>query len=300
MNGLTAARLPYVAVIPPLAAVLPDPFDPEEAAAAHHDLFAFNLFPYAGIFLTDSGLLGGDVTNQVAQAYRQAGFSIGASTASPDHLGHAFAFLAFLAEREAEAWPLQPAGALLWQQKQHHFLARHLLLWLIPCAIAVQQQANRFYSELAQWSLILALTHFAEGAAASVSGGQQPPDLPDNPPLLDDERAGLKEIARYLITPLQSGIYLGRHDIGQLARRLELPRGFGNREQMLLNLMRAAGQYDQASQLFTLIGAVINRWQLVYDSLSVDFPDAAAFVQPWQSRTAQAQHLLNGMLLQAN
>ena len=59
LEGVTAELLPYVRAIPELAAALPHPYAPDAAAAQHHDLFKFHLFPYAAIFLDASGLLGG-------------------------------------------------------------------------------------------------------------------------------------------------------------------------------------------------------------------------------------------------
>ena len=104
---------------------------------------------------------------------------------------------------------------------------------------------------------------------------------------------------RHLITPAFSGIYLSRYTIGQLARQLELPRGFGNREQMLLNLLRTAVQYESLLQLLNLLQETAVKWQTNYQNLITNYPKSEPFLTPWQNRTQNSQHLLTQIIHQA-
>ena len=301
LEGITADLLPTIRAIPELADLLPDPIDLEETAAAHHRLFAFNVFPYAGIFLEDSGLLGGPIAGEVKGIYQKAGFETDTAGADPDHLGQEMAFLAYLTGAEARAWQNDQLPAVsAWQAAQYHFLETHLLSWLIPCLITIQQQEDNFYRRLAQIILALAAGHYQTLVETDSILADEPASIPiplesstaGMFPPLEDGQTGLREIARFLITPVQAGLFLSRHDLDLLARRLSLPHGFGSREQMLLNLLRTAGQYDSALALFQALQAHINCWQEIYRSVQKDFPQTAVFVHPWQNRTEQAQQLL--------
>ena len=297
---ITAELLPYLESIPELAAVLPTTFGVDEMAAAHHQLFAFNLYPYASIFLDPSRLLGGQVTNEMEAVYQQAGYEEN-SAVDPDHLGQAFGFLAFLSEREATALDSGQAATAV-QQAQFHFLDNHLLPWLIPAVIAIQQQEDAFYRELARLALGLAADHFEVLKTAELPQTSIPlPTLTGQTaeqPTLEDGRTGLRDIARYLITPIQSGIYLGRSDINRLARRISLPHGFGSREQMLQTLLEVAGQYDAAPHLFEALQKLVTTWRKAYDEVGRDFPGTAAFVQLWQRRLEETKRLLTEMEIQ--
>ena len=97
---------------------------------------------------------------------------------------------------------------------------------------------------------------------------------------------------RYLLLPALSGIYLSRDDIGQLGRQFDLPRGFGSREMMLLNLLRTAVQYDALPSLLTALQETCRNWQTNYQTLISQYPKAALFIQPWQARAAATEQMV--------
>jgi TorA maturation chaperone TorD len=305
LEGVTADLLPTIRAVPELADLLPESVDLDEAAAIHNRLFAFNVFPYAGIFLDDSGLLGGPAAGEVERLYRQAGFEIDVSGAGADHLGQELAFLTYLATAESDAWADNNVSAVQsWQAAQYKFLKNHLLPWLTPCLIAIELQEDEFYRRIAQIVMALSAGHYE---ALTIAGSLPENEtsfitLPVQQPTagqslsLEDGRTGLREIARFLITPSQAGIFLGRHDLNLLARRLSLPHGFGSREQMLMNLLQSAGQYDSALPLFQTLQERVTIWQERYQRVQSEFPQTAVFVQPWQKRTSQGQHLITCLI----
>lgn len=295
LEGVTERLWPYVQALPDLAAALPPPFSPDNAAATHHHLFAFNLFPYESIFLDSSGLLGGDVTQAAARAYEQVGFQVDAAAASPDHLGHELLYLAHLTAAEALAWQNHPLQRVApWQERQYHFLENHLLRWLIPFTVALERAAEPFYHSLGQLTLALVADHYAE-----LSSLHDMPllafVLPDETVALDEAQTGLRQIVHYLITPRASGLYLTRQGIEQLGRQLDLPRGFGTREEMMRSLWDAAAQYDQIMPLLYALKKQINEWQSAYDA--VIFPALTPFIQPWQKCLHRTHLLLTDLTL---
>lgn len=290
LQGVTAVSLPYIQQIPELTAVLPQPFSADHAAASHHELFQFNIFPYESFFLGEDGLVGGDVTAVVNQLYFQLGWQTAVTATEADHLGQELACLAFLVTKEAEAWESdQTATANDWQTRQQLFLQSHLLRWIPTCLLAIQQQPDPFFAQLAQVTLELLLAHadaLAKRATAPLSF------LPPPQNILADEKTGFKEIIHFLLLPALSGIYLSRDNIGQLGRQFDLPRGFGSRETMLLNLLRTAVQYDALPALLTALQETCRRWQASYQELIDQHPQTALFIQPWQARAAATEQMV--------
>jgi TorA maturation chaperone TorD len=286
LRGITAVSLPYLQQIPELTAVLPTPFNADSAAASHHELFQFNIFPYESFFLGEDGLVGGEVTAVVNQSYFQLGWQTAVAATEADHLGHELACLAFLGAQEAEAWEsYQTAAATDWQTRQQFFLQNHLLLWAPNCLLAIQEQSDPLYAELAQMTLSLLLSH---------TGDVSPPPhfLPPVQNILAHEKSGFKEIAHFLLLPGLSGITLSRDNIGQLGRQFDLPRGFGSRGTMLLNLLRTAVQYDTLPALLIALQATCRRWQTSYQDLIDQHPQTALFIQPWQARAAATEQMV--------
>lgn len=295
LNGITAENLALVQMMPELGARLTMPFDADEAAADHHQLFGFNVHPYQSYFLDPAGLLGGPVTEGVARAYQRLGFWPDASSESADHIGFEVAFLAFLCAAEAEALEDdQPEIAGQLGDHQATFLAAHLLPWIGPLTLAIDQQGQGFYSSLARVTFDLVQEHASE--LTSQQG--RPPGgnvaLPLAPEIMEDEGTGLKEIAEFLLTPAYSGIYLSRDDIGRLARRQAIPRGFGDRRQMLLNLLRLAANYDALGQVIDGLEALAGRWLTEYDEM-VGQEGMEPYIAAWRSRATRTATMLKQM-----
>ena len=302
LQGITAVTLPTLQQLPELAAHLPQPFDPDTSAASHVDLFQHNIFPYESFFLSDAGLLGGRDTAVVQQHYQQRGYSAASSGTEADHLGNQLGFLAFLTAAEADAWADNlPHEAARLRTHQQQFLHSHLLRWAIPCLLAIQQQPDPFFATVAQLTLDLLLQDYedlAETVCPEFSEGAVPPPnfLPPTQNILANEKTGFKQIAHHLVAPALSGIVLSRSTIAQLARQHNLPRGFGGREQMLLNLLRTAVQYDTLPPLLTALQKTCQTWQSSYQQLAQSHPQAGPFLQPWQERTKLTEKIVAELL----
>lgn len=291
LEGLTSGLMTYVQAIPKLVETLPEFFDADEAAADHQHLFGFNVFPYQSIFLDPSGLLGGDIPEGVLLCYQEAGFDVQTGSESADHIGHELHLLAFLSGQEAKT--RQDGRSEILQRTielQHDFLDRHLLPWLPALVQALSRQKHPFYSALAGLTLDLVAEHRASRKLSPAVDFQ----LARPPKLLEDEKTGLKEIVGYLLRPVYSGIYLSRDDIGRLARQRSLPRGFGDRQQMFLNLLRSAANYGGLAAILEQLQSLAESWAETYAEMAFD-PALAPFASQWHSRAAGTTNILDEM-----
>lgn len=295
LSPITADILPYLEAVAELQASLPRPVNLEEMAADHHHLFAFNVFPYEAVFLDESGLLGGAVTDEVRRRYRQAGYRVDADATIPDHVGHELGLLAFLCAAEADAHEdrLQRQVDRL-RRLQFDFFQHHLLRWLPPFVLALHNHTPPFYARVGEMALQLIQDHVAD---LGDPGRMASAPLPRAPQPLTDEESGLKEIARFLVTPLHSGLYLSRDMIADLAREFDLPRGFGSREQLMVNTFRAAAQYDSLAGLLTALEELAAEWEAEYTALSSG--PLVSFTATWRDRVLATRSMLVEMKAQS-
>jgi hypothetical protein len=169
-------------------------------------------------------------------------------------------------------------------------MAEHLVRWLPPFLVALQRQAGPFYQAVARLNWDVVGDHFQEEP--------DPWSLPPRPGLLADENTGLRQIAATLLAPPLSGFFLGRDAIGQLARHQTLPRGFGDRQQMLLNLLRSAAQYEQFPALLAELQAVVAGWNQAYVELAGTA--LATAVAVWQERLGATDAMLARLVEEAH
>jgi len=290
-HGLTERDLEAVRQIDVLARHLPAPFDPDESAADHQHIFGFNVFPYESVFLDPSGQLGGVVTSTTIRDYKQAGFEIDSAAGSPDHIGQQLAYLAFLSKAQDKAREENNQMQLeLMREYQRAFLDTHILCWLPPLVLSIKNQNTPFYSSLADFTVATVVKHrMSQDRPAGAAF-----NLPQPPNLFDQEGTGLKEIVAYLLTSVYSGIYFSRDDIGRLAKDQSVPRGFGDRRQMMLSLIRSVAAYGDTDQVLSSIQHLANKWEEAYREMAASsepMPAAAA----WMKRASETANLIELM-----
>lgn len=295
LHGLTPALAPAVAAIPELAVTCPADIDPDQAAADHQALLGFALFPYQSIFLDPSGLLGGEESVRVQHSYTHYGFVPVTSTEAPDHIGHELACLAFLCAAESDAWEDQRTGIVQQVQRlQVDFLQNHLLRWLPPLVLAMQRQHQPFYAALAELTLALVDHHLTEMHDRRVHGTVATATftLSPAPMLLEERTTTLADIVNWLLAPPYSGLFLSRDDLGRLARRYQLPRGFGERALLLTNLLRSAIKYDCFGALITDLHTLVNTEAQAYQRFADEMPASTPWLARWQAQTTATAALL--------
>ncbi|HUQ31175.1 MAG TPA: molecular chaperone TorD family protein, partial [Pyrinomonadaceae bacterium] len=100
--------------------------DAVPSADEHTELFIFQLYPYASVYLGAEGMMGGEARDRVAGFWRALG---GVPPAEADHLSVILALYSRLAELEDEESG-KPALRAGWRGARRAFLWEHLLSWL--------------------------------------------------------------------------------------------------------------------------------------------------------------------------
>lgn len=213
------------------ALCLPGRVDP----ADHTELFAFQLVPYASVYLGAEGMLGGEAADRVAGFWRALRLT---PPPEPDHLAALLGLFAALGE--AEGGERDPARQALWRQARRALLWEHLLTWAVSYARAVAGSAPRFH---ATWAELLERTLLAE--AADLEPPATPPlHLRDAPPLAERGAPSLPErgvdaapLVGALLAPVRSGLILTRWDLARAARSLGLGLRMGERAFALRSML---------------------------------------------------------------
>jgi hypothetical protein len=102
----------------------------------------------------------------------------------------------------------------------------------------------------------------------------------------------VKDIANFLVTTPYAGIFLSRDNIGDLARRLNMPRGFGDRGQMMANLFRSGAQFEEMPAFLQTLTTILDETLNSYTKFIADNPHLAPFVTPWQAHLTHTQTML--------
>ena len=291
LEGVSAETQPYIAAIPELEYNFTNL---DLAAAAYQELFGFNLFPHESVFLGTDGLLGGEISSAVQQMCEQAGY---APPENADHIGSELGLLAWLAGAESDAWADNATAiALQLQNRQYVFLESHLLRWLPALVVAIQNHDDAFFAQAAvvTWQLVGA--HFdalhRQRAIPTVTPLADPPDLLNNPDTT------LKAFARLFTTPAHCGVWIGRHELATLARNVGVPRGFGGRLDMFMNLFRSAVQFDEAEEVFGELLSLAESRAKAYEQLGQLAPTTVPFIDTWRKRALKSAETLSTVLPQ--
>lgn len=210
---------------------------PMAVAAEYTELFVFQLYPYASVYLGVEGMLGGEARDRVAGFWRALGET---PPVEPDHLSVMLALYARLVEMEEnESDHVRRQG---WHGARKAFLWEHLLSWLPVYLDKLGEVAGGFYRS---WGELLMRALDAEARALG-SQAQLPLHLRDAPGLVDPRTGETGEFLQSLLTPVRSGMILVRADLSRAARRLGLGLRLGERKYILKALFGqdAAGVLD--------------------------------------------------------
>lgn len=198
--------------------------------ADHTDLFDFQLFPYASVYLGAEGMQGGEARDRIAGFWRVLELE---PPNDPDHLTVLLAAYGALID-QAESAPDDEAEN--WLHVSRVFLHEHVLSWL-PLFLAKLSLAGReFYS---RWAAHLRnLISIPDlGSVAE----QLPAALREAESLPDPREAGGKAFLHGLLAPARAGFILTRDDLAEIARNCGLGRRIGERRYVLENLLAQDG-----------------------------------------------------------
>jgi hypothetical protein len=276
-------RLDHLRAIDALAPFVPETID-DDVLAEHYRLLGQELPPHESVFLEPTALLGGGRSRDVRQSMAQGGFSPDDSDAEPDHLGTELAFLAHLCGAEADAWrDGEERVARRIQSLQREFLGLHLLPWLPPLVVALDQvdrgEGRGLYAAAARLTLELAVDH--HGAPLPEVA------LPPLAPILDQPKTGMRQIGDFLAVPANLGALPTPSWIRAVGRRAGVSSGFGKRGMLLESLLQTA---VRRGELGVLLG-VLDEELAALQEATAALPLGGA----WAARLGESRGLVGRM-----
>lgn len=244
----------------------------------HAEIFLFQCYPYASVYLGPEGMLGGDARDRVAGFWRAIGL---VPPAEPDHLAALLGLYATLID--LEAGETDPARALLRREARRALLWEHLLSWSLAYLTKLGEVAGPYHR---RWAEVLALTLRDEASAVP-----KPDRLPLHlrvAPALPEPDAPAGEWVAALLAPVRSGLIIVRSDLAAAARNLGLAMRMGERAYALRSLFQqdapatlawlsteAAGWAERHQASEPVVGRVAEFWRSRADATR------AALQDPW-------------------
>ncbi|GMQ83036.1 MAG: hypothetical protein BMS9Abin05_2508 [Rhodothermia bacterium] len=251
----------------------------DELAAEHETMFGFNVYPFASLFLEPDGMLGGETTQQIRDFALRLGIDVGQDVNAPDHVAAELQILAALAKSNS---PNEDSIA--------EFIDQHVLSWLPAFVVAVCEESNDFYSEVADLMLEQIVDH---RRSIPVKSHVREPGPEPEERFLSDPDTAIHDIADFLTSPARCGFFLSRSAIAGIAQGSNLPHGFGGRSQMMATSLRSASAYDGLDCIICAIDDVIDRNRAAWEKLSeTELESAQIWSDIWQTRLSWTSSML--------
>jgi len=213
----------------------------------HTDLFDFQLFPFASVYLGAEGMQGGEARDRIADFWRVLELE---PPNDPDHLTVLLAAYGALVDHAEDK---ANADAENWRYVGQVFLHEFLLSWVPLFLARLRGKASSFYGAWAdQLSSVLASEPLDERLAGTLAAALREAD-----PLPDPREEGGEAFLQGLLAPVRSGFILTRDDLSAMADSLGLGRRVGERKYVLKSLLSQdaprslealAGFAEEASQ----------------------------------------------------
>jgi TorA maturation chaperone TorD len=249
----------------------------EPTSSEFTDLFVFQLYPYASVYLGEGGMLGGEARDRVAGFWRALGQ---APPAEPDHLAVMLALYARLAELDREA---TADLRLTHRHVRGTFFWEHLASWLPVYLEKLARIAPPLYRA---WGRLLQEAVTNEASQLTLPD-RLPLHLREAPLLPSLQTEGTEKFLAGLLAPVHSGMILTRSDLARAARDLDLGLRAGERRFVL----QALFDQDASGTLNWLRDeshACVDR----YRTLGGWSPAVARF---WMERASQTADVLGGL-----
>jgi TorA maturation chaperone TorD len=197
----------------------------EPVRAEYTDLFVVQLYPYASVYLSDVGHLGGEVQDHIGGFWRILKQPV---PRDPDHVATLFSTYAQLTQRVENG--AEPYLQELARQMRHAFLWEHVISWILPFIARVRELGSPTYRG---WATLVLDALEAEAVQAG-----QPALLPlhlRKAPALP-ARPSMTDLVETLFIPARSGVILTRADITRCARDLGIQTRVAERRYTLTTL----------------------------------------------------------------
>lgn len=196
------------------------------SASDYADLFSFQLYPYASVYLGAEGMLGGEARDRIAGFWRAIGE---APPAEPDHLSVLLGLYARLAELADEAEePKERAG---WERARQALLWEHIGSWIGVFLAKLDDVADGPYRS---WGAVLAEC-IVEECRRYPEPTMLPLHLREAPPFAPVEAADA--LTAELLAPVRTGFVLTRTDLARAARDVGMGLRAGERRYVLASFL---------------------------------------------------------------
>jgi len=288
-HGLTPATREAAAMSAPIVAAI-EGLSEDELGTQFERAFGWAAPPFEGAYLDAEGTIGGPATDALWALFRACGFHPNVRSVDVEHLATLLRALAFISGAEADAVADRHDGATeKTRELARRMLDEHVLRWVPLWAAAVHRANEPFPSALTSQIESLALSH-----RAALSGRARAFELPTAPDLLDDPKTGLREIGAWLSKPALSGLVLTRIDVQRIGRGLEVPRGFGERSQLLINMLRSAVQFEVFDRSVAALEAELDTQGALLRERR--FEGVSELLSPWIARISLTRGVLRRLL----
>ena len=248
--------------------------DPPQPSA-YEDLFLFQLYPYASVYLGQEGMMGGEARDRIAGFWRAL-----EETPPPecDHLALMLALYARLCDEHVGA--SDERAEAFWSNARRAFFWEHLASWLPVFLDKLESVADGYYR---RWGGLLTVALADE---AKTLGQQEALSLHlrEATELDDPRKTGGEEFLESLLAPVRSGLILVRSDIERGARDLDLGSRVGERKFVLKALFA-----QDADATLEWLESEATRWKEIHLARDAAFEPVSAF---WAGRAATAAGLL--------
>ncbi len=247
------------------------------STAEYSDLFLFQLYPYASVYLGPEGMLGGEAADRVGGFWRAIGQ---AAPEEHDHLATLLGLYARLADLERAEAHRERQAAL--GRARAALLFEHLLSWLPAYLEKAIEIGPPPYAE---WARLLrsALLH----EAAHTEAVERLPLHLREAPGLPGGSADLEEVLAALLAPVRSGMILTRADL----RRAGVELGLGVRAGDRRFVLQALVEQDHTA-IMDWLAAEAGRWVRRHQALSDSLGSIATF---WADRAARVREFATGL-----
>ncbi|MGA9994479.1 MAG: molecular chaperone TorD family protein [Pyrinomonadaceae bacterium] len=248
---------------------------PLPCESEHTEIFLFQLYPYASVYLGAEGMIGGEARDLIAGFWRALSRT---PPREPDHLALMLALYASLCGvEEDESDALRRSGL---RNARKAFLWEHLLSWLPVYLDKLNEIATPFYRK---WGEML----FQALAEESKVVGRQERlslHLREAEQVVDPREEGIEKFLQSLLTPARSGIILTRADLQRAARALSLGSRMGER----LFILKALFGQDAGAMLLWLARETSN-WTALHRKRAKVFGETA---KVWKEKSKATTKLL--------
>lgn len=242
-----------------------------------YNAFIRELPPFASIYLSTDGNIGGDPRSTIAGFYRALSLPI---PADPDHLSHLLSLLAGILSARDKT----PADQLMERKDSIDraagvVLHDHLLSWLPAYLLRAQEV---FPPSLGNWvsitfDLLSLLSLQYDTVVSSVAGFRGELSQVGDP----------NQIVRWLTSPGLSGLIISLGDIEEVARKLELPLRAGRKRFVLQEMVSQA-----SNQVLSEFQALAKNQSRLFDSQVEQFSS----LKGWAARASQSADLLASII----